>query len=131
MLYNDNEYRVYKLVATRYPILNVTYKGVVNDSKVDIELYIFDNYVNSSRRVLKSDGVLRIIDDDQEYGFSLKKESLGHNIRNNPVSIFGMEKQSEYLIRVTDISNKNEKYVNFFINNEYKGIYIFGYKKER
>lgn len=132
MIYDDNSYRIYKLVATTYPILNITYKGEVNSTrKVDIKLEIFDNYIDSPRRVLKSDGVLRIIEEDKEYGFSLKRQSLGHNERENHISVFGMAKQNEYLIKATDTTNAKEKYVQFFINNKYKGIYTFGHNEGR
>ena len=132
IIYNDNSYRIYTLVVTKYPILNVSYKGEYNNrKKMNIKLEIFDNYVNSPNRVLKSDGELRIIEDDKEYAFSLKKESMGHNERENHISIFGMEKQNEYLIKATDTTDKKAKYVQFFINNEYKGLYTFGYNEGR
>ena len=133
MLYNDNEYKIYSLVVTSYPILNVNYKGEISkNNSVIIELEIFDNHIDVPNRVLKSDGRLRIIEEDKEYSFSLKKESMGHNERDNHISIFGMEKRDEYLIKVTDnIINDKEKYVQFFINNEYKGLYSFGPKNER
>ena len=132
MLYDNTSYRIYALVATNYPILNVTYKGEENNKKkVDIEAYLFDNHVDSPIRVLKSDGKLKIIEEDREYSFSLKKESLGRNERENYVSIFGMEKSDEYLIKVANIINDKEKYVRFFINNKYKGIYSLRYNEER
>lgn len=132
MVYNNNEYKIYSLVVTNYPILSVTYKDT-NSKKnnIDINVYIFDNHVDSPQRVLKSDGKLKIIDEDKEYSFSLKKESLGHNKRKNHISIFGMEKRDEYLIKVTDTTNENEKYVHFFINGKYKGLYTFGPKDKR
>ena len=128
LIYNDNSYRIYSLVVTNYPILNVSYNGKNGNRKnMNINIYIFDNYVNSVNRVLKSAGELKIIEEDKKYAFSLKKESMGHNERNNYVSIFGMEKQNEYLIKATDTTDKDEKYVQFFINNEYKGLYTFGH----
>ena len=132
LIYDNNSYRIYTLVATTYPILNITYKKEEdNKRKVDVNIYIFDNHINSTRRFLKSDGRLRIIEENKEYSFSLKKESLGHNERENHISIFGMEKQNEYLIKVTDTTNENGRYVQFFINNKYKGVYSFGHNTER
>ena len=132
MIYDDDSYRIYTLVVTNYPILNVNYKDENNNKKkIDIELELFDNHINSPQRVLKSDGELKIIKENKEYSFSLKKESLGHNERKNHISIFGMEKQNEYLIKVTDTINDKERYVQFFINNEYQGIYTFGHNEER
>lgn len=132
MIYNDNEYRIYKLVATNYPILNIKYKDNTNNkTKISMELELFDNYVDSHQRVLKSVGKLRIIKENEEYSFSLTKESLGHNKRENYISIFGMEKRDEYLIKVTNKTSDEERYVQFFINGEYKGLYSFGPKEER
>lgn len=131
MIYNDKEYRIYTLVATNYPILNISYEKDTNKRKIDADIYIFDNYVDSTRRVLKSLGILRIIEEDKEYSFSLKKESLGHNERDNHISVFGMDKHNEYLIKATDTTNKIERYVQFFINNKYKGIYIFSNNEGR
>ena len=42
-----------------------------------------------------------------------------------------MDKQDEYLIKATDITEKQEKYVHFFINNKYKGLYTFGHNEGR
>jgi len=132
IIYDDNSYRIYTLVATQYPILNVIYNGEYdNRKKMNIKLEIFDNYVNSPNKVLKSDGELRVIEEDKEYVFSLMKESMGHNERENHISIFGMEKQNEYLMKATDTTDKKAKYVQFFINNEYKGLYIFDHSRER
>ena len=132
MIYNDIEYKIYTLVATNYPILNITYNETESNKRIfDIKLEIFDNYINSHQKVLKSDGILKIIEKDNEYSFSLKKESLGHNERNNHISVFGMEKQNEYLIKEADTTNEFNRYVQFFINNKYKGIYTFGHNEER
>lgn len=132
IIYNDKEYRIYTLVATNYPILNITYKDEeTNKRKIDVDIYIFDNHVEATNRVFRSDGKLKIIEENKEYGFSLKKESLGHNERENYMSIFGMEKQNEYLVKVASITNNKDKYVQLFINNKYKGIYMLGHNDER
>ena len=132
MVYNDKYYQIYNLVVTNYPILNISYKDIENNKrKVDVDIYIFDNHIYSPMRVVKSAGRLKIIVDHKEYSFSLKKESLGHNERENYISLFGMPKQNEYLIKAADINNKNEKYVQLFINNKYKGIYTFSHNGER
>ena len=132
MIYNDTSYKIYKLIITKYPILNITYDSKeTNKKRYDVNIYLFDNYVDSTRRVLKSNGKLRIIEEDEKYAFSLKKESPGRNKRENPVSIFGMEPRDEYLIKVEKPTNNQEKYVQFFINNKYKGIYSLGVDEER
>ena len=132
MLYNDNFYRIYSLVATNYPILSITSKNDFNDkNNADALIYLFDNHVDSPMRVLKSDGKYKIIKENSEYSFSLKKESVGHKTRENHISIFGMEKRDEYLIKATSTTNPQEKYVQFFMNGEYQGLYSFGHKEGR
>lgn len=132
LLYDKVSYRIYTLVVTNYPILNINYKEEdTNKRKIDVDIYLFDNHIDAPSRVIKSDGKLKIIEEDKEYRFSLKKESLGHNVRDNHISLLGMPKQDEYLIKVTDITNEKEKYVQLFINNKYKGLCVFGYNEER
>ena len=74
---------------------------------------------------------MRIIKENEEYSFSLTKESLGHNKRENYISIFGMEKRDEYIIKKVDNTANEERYVQVFINNKYKGLYSFGPKEGR
>ena len=93
------------------------------------ELTLFDNYVNSNMRLTKSKGFFTIVSID-EYRFSLIKESLGHNRRENNISILGMNKHDEYFLRRSDIFGER-KFVRFFINNEYVGIFEIGSRDER
>ncbi len=86
-----------------------------NKAKINMDLESFDNHVNSSHRVIKSKGKLVIIEDNKEYSFSLKKESLGRNSRDNYISIFGMEKRDEYIIKKVNNTYDYERYVSFFI----------------
>ena len=130
MLYNDNDYRTYSLVVTNYPLLSVIYKEEPkNNKKIDIELELFDNHVDSPQRLLKSDGKLKIVEENTEYSFSLIKESIGRNKRENHISIFGMEKRDEYTIKVANTVNDNERYVHFFINNKHVGLYTLEFKE--
>ena len=130
MIYNKNEYRIYTLVATNDPILNINYnENTINKTKISMELELFDNHVSSYQRVLKSSGKLRIIEENKEYSISLTKESLGHNKRENYISIFGMEKRDEYIIKKVNNKTSDDRYVRLFINNKYNGLYSFGPKE--
>lgn len=131
MIYNDKEYRIYSLVVTNYPTLNVIYeKSDDIKNKAIIKLELFDNHVDSPQRIIKSDGKFRIIEKDKKYSFSLFKESLGNNKRENHISIFGMEKRDEYIITKVDNTDSPEKYVLVFVNNKYIGLYSFGPKEK-
>jgi len=123
LIYTKEEYRIYNLSITNYPTINITYDNINNKTKIPIYIEIFDNYVNSPQRLIKSDGKLRIIEEDNKYTFSLIKESLGHNKRENHISILGMDKENEYVLNKVTTTENNTKYVELFINNEYKGLY--------
>ena len=124
MIYNEKEYRIYTLVATNYPTLNVVYKNN-NDinRKVPIELELFDNHIDSPQRFIKSDGKFRIIEEDNLYSFSLFKQSPGDNKRENHISIFGMEQRDEYLLKKVNKTEEQGRYIKLFINNKYIGLY--------
>ena len=152
MVYNKEQYRVYDLVVTLLPIMNIRY-NIDNQTKFQMELSLFDNSVNSVRRSITSMGTLNIKENNspkEDYTFSLKSESLGRNRRENNISLFGMQKHSEYVLKsmwedeekvrnvfTTNlwIDLENEKmdrfrYVELFINDEYKGLYSLGYDIE-
>ncbi len=131
MIYDNHTYHIYSLVVTNYPILSIEKEQNDNQGKIDIDLELFDNHVDSSQRLLKSKGKLKIIKNHQEYRFSLIKESLGHNDRENHISMFGMAKQDEYTIRKTINQVDNERYIQLFINQKYMGVYQLEPKEER
>lgn len=129
IIYDKDNYRVYSLVATNYPILNINYKEQNNDQKrIPIELELFDNHIDSQNRVLKSLGKLKIIEENNEYSLSLMQESLGHNMRENHMSIFGMEKHNNYTLKLAENVTDEGKYIQLFINNKYVGIYSLEHK---
>lgn len=129
MIYNDKYYRIYSLVVTNYPTLNVIYKDNKDwKNKVGALLELFDNHTHSPQRFLKTEGKFRVIEENNIYSFELFRESLGNNKRENYVSIFGMEKRNEYIIKKVDIASANDRYVRLFINNKYSGLYSFGPK---
>lgn len=124
LLYDDQSYTIYSLVVTDYPILSIAYdEKSANKITIPIQLELFDNHVDSPRKYFKSDGRLRMNLENNTYYFSLIKESLGHNKRENPISIFGMDPQDEYMITYAEDTSKNDKYVQLFVNFQYKGIY--------
>ncbi len=125
MLYTAKEYRIYSLVLTKYPILNINYS---NDNMKDVMIEIFDNDPSSPQRVIKSQGRFKRLD-SKTYSFELFKESLGNNKRKNHISIFGMEKRDEYLIKKVEQINNNDKYALVFINNKNIGLYSLGPKE--
>ena len=61
--------------------------------------------------------------------FSLIKESLGYNKRENHLSILGMERHNTYTLKRSENTNEEARYVQFFINNQSMGVYKIGYKE--
>ena len=132
MMYSDKEYHIYSLVVTNYPLLNINYdEEEITNKKLPMEFELFDNHIESKQRVLKSIGFIKVIEKNREYALTLTKESLGHNKRENYISIFGLEKKDEYLIKKTENNEKKERYVYFFINNKVSGIYSFEPRDEK
>ena len=119
VIYNDYYYHEYTLCITNYPLMNIKYKGKDGNS---INMELFDNHVNKNQRYMKSDGKLKEIEIDK-YSLILKMESLGHNKRNNPMSILGIEPTDKYIIEKTNNVNERKKYIRLFINSKYDGIY--------
>ena len=121
LIYNDNEYRLYTLVITKYPLINFNYQYHDNSKKIPVDITIFDNNNKNPQKIIKSMGKLTITNNKEQYLFSLSKESLGHNKRDNEISLFGLEKEHEYML--TKNINNQSKNIKVFINNKYIGIY--------
>ena len=128
MIYNKTSYHIYHLNITNNPIINIEYKEDVNRNWIPIKLTIYDNHKDAFQKIMKSDGELMVLEKNKEYHFLLRKESLGRNERKNEISIFGMDRQDEYILRKD--SNEGQK-VELFINNEYLGTYSLNHRVER
>ena len=119
IIYDKDFYREYFLCLTKYPLMNIAGKNIVNNDSVEMEL--FDNHINRPQKYMKSDAKFRIEDD--RYILRLKKDSIGRNKRNNPISILGFDKANEFILKKTYVMVEREKYVRLFINYKYDGFY--------
>ena len=154
MIYNKDSYHIYDLISTTLPILNISYNNNDNNKRIPMDLYLFDNREKSIKRVIKSKGNISYNETDSEkkdYTFSLMQESIGHNERENNLSILGMKEHSEYVLNSLHDSEKirnvfttnlwnltndtmhndNYEYVELFVNNSYVGLYSLGYNIEK
>lgn len=155
MIYNHDSYYIYNLVVTNLPIININYNLDNSDKtkNIPMSLYLFDNREDSFNRVINSKGELNITTnaDKSDYTFSLNQLSIGHNQRENNISILGLEQHSEYVLnslesdsekirnvfstnlwnKMSDKKTDEYKYVELFINGEYHGLYSLGYNIER
>lgn len=124
ILYNDDSYKVYSLVVTSYPVINIIRKDTAVSKRMNnVDLELFDNYADASQRVVKSFGKLMVIKENEEYRLSLIKESIGHNKRDNYVSIFGMDRHNEYVLKLANDEGENKRYVRVFMNGKFTGIF--------
>lgn len=124
MVYNENEYHIYKLKCTDLPILSINYKTDNRNkpNNTPMEMYLFDNLSYSPNKIIKSDGRIRA--NENGFDFSLDMLTPGKNKRDNKISIFNMNPSSEYMLikENREVDGENHK-VELFINNEYKGVY--------
>ena len=130
IVYNDKNYHIYNLKCTNLPIININYDnmGKRKKDKININFYLFDNLINSTKRVIKSKGQLNVFENEygfNDYVFSLIMLTPGKNFRENKISIFGMPPSSIYkLTRVDNNLNGETKHLaELFVNNEYIGLY--------
>ena len=123
VIYNDQYYHIYTLIVTDLPMIDVT----TSDSN-DVSLYIFDNHIDAIQRVVKTKGKFRTISEGEKYSLSLIKESLGHNKRDNELSLFGMSKSHEYIL---NHDSNSEKMTLLFVNDEYLGVFSIQGRERR
>lgn len=123
MIYNDKNYHKYELITTDFPLLNL-YNITKNAYKTTVDVDAFDNHINSPRRLTKSQGELNTIEENKTYGLKLKTESVGHNSRKNPIALFGLDKDNRFILDATYDTEKQERYIQLFFDNEYQGVYI-------
>ena len=111
------------------PILNISYNEA-EESKpkhIPIEIYLFDNISKIPNRITISRGDLKKKEDD--FIFSLYMLTPGKNQRDNQLSILNMKPNSDYILTTQNNESQNEinNKIELFLNNEYKGVYFFGY----
>lgn len=134
MIYNEKEYRIYNLICTDYPILNICYNKneEINQKNIPMEIYLFDNLTNIPNKIIISSGKIKT--NGENYVFSLHMLTPGKNKRDNKLSILNMKPSSEYILtpKNNELKNEMDKYysVEVFFNNEYKGIYSLGYNEK-
>ena len=119
IVYDKEFYREYALCLTNYPLMNI--KGNNIDSDASVKMELFDNHINRPQKYMESDAKFRVEED--RYILRLKKESLGHNKRSNPVSLLGFDKANEFSLEKVFAYDDRKKFVRLFINNKYDDIY--------
>ena len=86
MIYNENEYHIYNLKCTQFPIMNISYKQEMNDKKnIPMEMYLFDNLTNMPNKVTISDGKIKASENQNSYKIMLNMMTPGKNIRENKI----------------------------------------------
>ena len=154
MIYSDKYYRIYHLVVSSLPILNIDYKEDGKVHNIPFQLTLYDNREKAFQRMNLIDGDLTIVSNGtakDDYQFSLKEESLGRNERDYSISLLGGERHSEYVLnslvedrerirsvfttnlweKIDDEKNDLYQYVELFVNHHYVGLYSLGYSFEK
>ena len=131
MIYNDKSYHIYSLICTKFSTLSINYNMNKENRKnnIPINIYLFDNLEDSNNRITRSDGRMNVERNDN-YMLHLELLSPGKNVRDNVISIMGMEASSRYIltkINALEDSN-NTRYednhiIELFIDNTYMGLY--------
>ena len=132
MIYDENDYHIYNLKCTDFPILNISYDENEKDKQknISMKMYLLDNLSDIPNKVIISDGKFKINEDN--YIFSLHMLTPGKNKRNHKISILNMKPHSEYILKpINDVVENENHRVELFLNNEYKGVYSLGYIEEK
>ena len=130
LIYSDKEYRLYTLTVTKNPIININYEDI-STGTTSGNILVIDNRLNANQKVIRTDASITLIDNDNNYLISMRKESVGRNKRKNDISIFGITMSHEFELIYKDLSNDSSNTIlDLFINNEYKGIYLLEYKEQ-
>lgn len=158
--YNSKNYNEYELICTTLPIMSISEIDAESTDENKGRIEIFDNDYSSLNRYIVKDckinvrGHYSINDPKKNYSLTLTDNSLGYNERKSNVSIFGLKKDSDYILYAscedetkirnvftsnlwqetckTDNETKNYgfeyKYIELIINNEYYGLYAISNK---
>lgn len=128
VLYNDKEYRIYTLIITQNPIINLNYEDITSGTTVG-DILVIDNKVGATQKVIRSAASITLIE-NQSYLISMRTESVGRNKRKNDISVFGITVNHEFELINKDITDSSNTPLDLFINNEYVGVYLLEYKEQ-
>lgn len=126
MIYDEKEYNTYTLKCTTLPILNINYSEEIGQKDIPMEIYLFDNMAHIPNKITISRGRVRASDDS--IIFSLHILTPGKNRRESPKSILNLRPSKEYVLTPMNSGAEEEagqeRQVELFLNNKYKGRYI-------
>lgn len=128
VIYNDKEYRLYTLIITQNPIINLNYEDITSGTTVG-DILVIDNKVGATQKVIRSAASITLIE-NQSYLISMRTESVGRNKRKNDISVFGITVNHEFELINKDITDSSNTLLDLFINNEYVGVYLLEYKEQ-
>ena len=123
IVYNDNEYRIYTIICTLLPLMNINYDfdNDITNNAANMKMELFDNRKNASQRTIKSSGKIKTrgstakLYPKKSYNISLDQISLGNNKRDNNISLLGMRKDDDWILYAA--YNDQEKVGNIFASN--------------
>lgn len=118
MVYSDKEYKIYSLICTDMPMLNIISP---DEEKGFATIFLMDNLTNKPNKITISDAKINK-DEEDNYMISFEMRTPGKNIRKNKVSLFNMPPESDYILEVSK-TERSSINVELFTNNKYVGKY--------
>lgn len=108
LIYTDDRYAVYQLKCTTLPVLEIVLDASpfsIKDEAVAVDIRLFDNREEAISRQVCSAAEAHIRGRNSrsypknDYRLSLRTQSLGNNMRNNPLSLLGMRMDDDWIIK--------------------------------
>ncbi len=127
--YTDSSYTVYGLILTSLPVItirtendDVSPERPIGEEDIMVQFWLYDNRANATvyQRNISTLAKMHIRGGSSRaypknsYKISLKQVSLGGNIRNNHVSLLGMEQDDDWILYAA--YNDPERMRNTFSN---------------
>lgn len=128
MIYDETDYRLYRLKCTEFPVINISYDTSKEWKENDIlsDVFVFNNHENSINRIVVSKAHFET-EDEGYYKLKLFSLSPGKSRRKSQTQILELKpSNSYYLEKMDEIKDGDEQVgsiVEFFINGVPQGKY--------
>lgn len=107
VVYDDKQYEEGVLRLTTLPIMCIRTSGTIPDSKeesVDMQMELFDNRAEASRKILSSDGKIKVrgnttlVYPKKSYKLSLTRATPTNSEKKNKISLLGMPSDEDWIL---------------------------------
>lgn len=107
VVYDKDFYQVCELRCTKLPVLVISTKDEIPDSKetsVEMQMQLFDNRAEASRKILSSDGEIKVRGNTtlkypkKSYKLSLTRATPTNSEKKNKISLLGMPSDEDWIL---------------------------------